>query len=184
MKKKFLFLILFLLFSLGVLFIFVLNVYTPSLFHKDDLVVNERVITELKSILNQEDSLTNLAFVPVDRRVSVKRDTDNQGFIFAIKNNENRERRFNYKISLSESFKEVIISHCGNDSLKNLERYPSGSVGTFLIPGNSSNAKNPEMVFLDIPKDAPKCTFPYDVEVRVSGEESIYAIGKIIVTII
>jgi hypothetical protein len=145
--------------------------------------INQKSLSEVDKIFEDTDS--TLAFVPSDRQVSIKQGNNKDGFAFLVNNQNVRPTRFRYKIYIDPQF-NLNVQCEGGVTHKEAESWLGGYIsGNIPQVPPSSRMENPEMIRLNIPKTAPKCTIPYTVEVvNVEEEGRVYGSGKVLVSII
>ncbi|MEK6882156.1 MAG: hypothetical protein AABY22_21240, partial [Nanoarchaeota archaeon] len=141
--------------------------------------IDDKVKSQINLLFDKDDQ-RKIALYPNDARVSIEQGKQNEGFAFALRNNNREPTDFVYTVEADPEYdvrrkcSSTLTAREVNDWIIN----PSGSITL----GPNEKQEQPELVLFDIPEDAPGCTIPFKLDVKIKGGE-FYSSAKVFVTV-
>ena len=176
MKKKTIVIILIALLILSIVSSVILRYYQTK--EDSNTRMNEKVRSEIETLFKAPES--KIVFYPADKKITLERGHSGEGFIFSIKNKNLEMSTFNYKIYVDPNYD--LTRQCGQLTIKEAESWLMMKEGNIVIPGNSSNTNNPELILFTLPDNAPFCTVIYTLEIWNKGD--LYYSSKFYMTVV
>lgn len=119
--------------------------------------INSQIMNKINSLF-AEDSTKKIIVYPPTRQIKIKKGTDNLGFGFAIRNIENEQISFSYRVSAEETDCGMILTDA--EDLISLGKKENN----LMIPP-ATVMDDPVFVRFNIPESAPSCSIRYYVNV-------------------
>jgi len=119
-----------------------------------------KAVNEEVNKLFAQDKDKKVVVFPSTRKVSVKKGEETDGFAFSIRNLNQEETEFDYKVIAKE------IS-CDAD-LSEAEDMVFPSIGTKLV-GAGEIMQDAEIITFNVPEGFPPCKIVYDLEISDGG---------------
>ncbi len=138
--------------------------------------INDQVTTQINNIFNTDEN-ARIAVAPSNNQVTLKQGSTNKGFAFAVNNKYTESSKFIYTIAVDTLYD--LSQKCGSLTIREANSWVLNTKGTLETPSSSISTK--ELVLLEVPATAPKCTIPYTITVNKDGE--LYESTKVWVTI-
>lgn len=130
--------------------------------------IDAAINKELEKLFSEEGK--GLVIYPSSGDIDIKKGDDPKGFAFSVKNSKGAETQdYTYTV-----FAQSLPSTCGSLTESQADSFIIGSSGTFSLGGGNS-LSNARLVRLQVPKEAPSCSFFYQVDVSgdLGQEESV-----------
>ena len=131
----------------------------------------------------RDDENRKLNIYPDSRTIKLEKGSKNSGIAFSVKNFEPLDQKYHYTITLDSGFN--VSKKCGGLTIEEAEHFVDISEDEFDILANST-MQSPGLITFTIPDNAPKCTIPYNIQVKYNGAGSagLYVEDRFYVTII
>lgn len=129
--------------------------------------IDAAIQDEINKLFADEDR--NFILYPSSGNVVIKKGDDPKGFAFSVKNSKGAETQdYTYTV-----FAQSIPSTCGTLTESQANGFIIGDSGTFSLGGGNS-LSNARLVRLQVPEEAPSCSFFYEIKVvgNLGHEES------------
>lgn len=127
--------------------------------------INQGVINEIERVFS--DPNQKIAIIPKTRKINLEQGSRGSGIALSIKNTENREKNFEYKIFVERNFDSE--KKCDGITKEEINEWLDIDSGSFTL-GRGQKPNDPDLITFTIPEDAPLCTILFKVEVRSDGK--------------
>lgn len=167
--------ILILIILIGVLGLFFYKSYCKENY-RVTMSIDEGISKAVKDAFSDPDK--KLIIYPTERDIEIEKGTSKEGFGFSIRNVLNESSSFRFIIGIDQNFD--IEKKC-ETSISEAESYLMIDSGIKNIDALSI-MDSPELIKINIPKNASECTIIYKIEVM--NNNTFYSSSKVYVDII
>ncbi len=141
-------------------------------------MADEKMKSEMNNLFTKEG--TKLAFSPSDRKVRIKQGTQGEGFAFSINNENFDDTAFEYTLYIGDY---DLQKNCGIESKALVESWMIQNKGVINVPASSA-MEEPKLILFNIPKNAPKCTITYILNVTNQNTGKLYSETEVFMIIV
>ncbi|MFA5173662.1 MAG: hypothetical protein WC438_00610 [Candidatus Pacearchaeota archaeon] len=123
--------------------------------------IDSGVKSEIQKTFSTEGA--KIVVYPTSRQVDIKKGAQAEGFAFSVKNLDVSEKSFTWEVKADTAYD--YKTKCPGIIASDADSWMEINTGSFtLAPGNSLD--NEILVLFTIPRDAPPCSIPFNINVR------------------